>query len=78
MQPLWWSVYHIERNCSVLSGYALQVLKLIIFTARPHTAVTWHKLYAEEVTTAEPLHEVASKYIECLLTIQPASIAHVG
>ena len=40
--------------------------------------MAWHKIYAEDVITAEPLHEVASKYIECLLTIQPASIAHVG
>ena len=40
--------------------------------------MAWHKIYAEDVMTAEPLHEVASKYIECLLTVQPASIAHVG
>lgn len=43
-----------------------------------HTAVAWRKIYNEDVMTSEPLHEVASKYIECLLTIQPASIAHVG
>lgn len=40
--------------------------------------MAWHKVYNEDVMTAEPLHEVASKYIECLLTVQPASIAHVG
>jgi len=29
-------------------------------------------------TTMESLQEVASKYVECLLTIHPASLAHVG
>ena len=43
-----------------------------------HTGVAYNKLFGDGVMTGEPLHEVASKYVECLLTIQPASIAHMG
>lgn len=40
--------------------------------------MAWHKVYDEDTMMAEPFHEVASKYVECLLTVQSASIAHVG
>jgi len=55
---------------------SLDFLALLLFLY--HTAMAWNKTYGDGVMTGESLHEVASKYVECLLTIQPATIAHMG
>ena len=42
------------------------------------TATAWKLVLGDCETTTESLQEVANKYVESLLTIHPASLAHVG
>ena len=41
-------------------------------------ATAWKLVLGDCETTMESLQEVANKYVECLLTIHPASLAHIG